>query len=116
MSDNKLLDLSVEFAISVVYLADSIKTPKSSYLVDQFARAGTSVGANIYEAQYAHSKADFVSKLQIALKECYETEYWLELLERSKLVSSELLSHLIHDCGSIRRMLVASVNTAKSNT
>ncbi|MCR5151512.1 MAG: four helix bundle protein [Clostridiales bacterium] len=75
----------------------------------------TSIGANIREANYAHSKADFVSKLQIALKECFETEYWLEILERAELVPTESLSSLLHDCGSIRRMLVSSVNTAKKN-
>ncbi|MBO4278152.1 MAG: four helix bundle protein, partial [Clostridia bacterium] len=63
MSENKLLDLSFEFAVAVVNLSDSIKTPKSSYMIDQFARAGTSVGANIHEAQYSHSKADFIAKL-----------------------------------------------------
>ena len=78
MSENKLLDLSFEFAVAVVNLADSITLPKSSYMIDQFARAGTSVGANIHEAQYAHSKADFVAKLEIALKEASETSYWLK--------------------------------------
>ena len=69
MSENKLLDLSFEFAVAVVNLADSVTAPKSSYMTDQLARAGTSVGANIHEAQYAQSKRDFVSKLEIALKE-----------------------------------------------
>ena len=108
--------MSVEFAVVIVNLIDSVSAPKSSYMTDQLARAGTSVGANIHEAQYAHGTRDFISKFEISLKEVYETEYWLELLERSELVSSESLSHLIHDCRSIRRMLVASVNTAKSNT
>ena len=112
LAESKLSELSMDFAVNVLKLCDSIKGHYS--LINQLERSATSIGANIREANYAHSKADFVSKLQISLKECYETEYWLELLERSKLVSSESLSHLIHDCGSIRRMLVASVNTAKS--
>ena len=114
LAESKLSELSMDFAVNILKLCDSIKGHYS--LVNQLERSATSVGANIREANYAHSKADFVSKLQIALKECYETEYWLELLQRSKLASSESISHLLHDCGSIRRMLVASVNTAKSNT
>ena len=68
MSENKLLDLSFEFAVAIVNLVDGVTAPKSSYMTDQLARAGTSVGANIHEANYAHSKPDFIAKLQIALK------------------------------------------------
>ena len=68
MQENKLVDLSFEFAKNIVNLVDNIKVPKSSYMLDQLARAGTSVGANIHEAQYAHSKTDFIAKLEIALK------------------------------------------------
>ena len=75
MSDNKLLDLSFEFAVAIVSLIDGVSSPKSSYMTDQLARAGTSVGANIHEAQYAHSRKDFISKLEIALKEASETGY-----------------------------------------
>ena len=113
LAESKLSELSMDFSVNILKLCDSINGHYS--LVNQLERSATSIGANIREANYAHSKADFVSKLQISLKECYETEYWLELLERSELISPESLSHLIHDCGSIRRMLVASVNTAKSN-
>ena len=112
MADSKLSELSMDFAVNALKLCEGIKGHYS--LVNQLERSATSIGANIREANYAHSKADFVSKLQIALKECYETEYWLELFERAELVSSDLLSSLLHDCGSIRRMLVSSVNTAKS--
>ena len=80
MADNKLLELSYEFARSIVNIVDGVSTPKSSYMINQLARAGTSVGANIHEAQYAHSKADFTAKLEIALKEANETSYWLRLL------------------------------------
>ena len=75
MSDNMLLDLSFEFAVAIVSLIDGVSSPKSSYMTDQLARAGTSVGANIHEAQYAHSRKDFISKLEIALKEASETGY-----------------------------------------
>ena len=113
MADNKLSNLSMDFAVSILKLCDTVKGHYS--LVNQLERSATSIGANIHEANYGQSKADFISKLQKALKECYETEYWLKLLERAGLVPSESLSTLIHDCGSIRRMLVSSVNTAKKN-
>lgn len=111
--NNKLTGLSMDFAVRVLKLCDHIKGHYS--LVNQLERSGTSIGANIREANYAHSRADFISKLQIALKECYETEYWLELLQKAELVNIEMLSPLLHDCGSIRRILVSSINTAKQN-
>ena len=80
MSDNKLLDLSFEFAVAIVNLVDGVTAPESSYMTDQLARAGTSVGANIHEAQYVQSKKDFVAKLEIARKESNETSYWLKLM------------------------------------
>ena len=86
MSNNKLLDLSFDFAVAVVELVDSVKTPKSSYMTDQLARAGTSIGANIHEAQYAQSKRDFISKLEIALKESNEASYWLKLMYETKRI------------------------------
>lgn len=113
MSENRLADLSTEFAIKILKLTDSINGHYS--LSNQLERSGTSIGANIREAKYAHSKKDFVSKLQIALKECYETEYWLEISIKSNLIPEEKVNMLIHDCGSIRRMLIASINTAKEN-
>ncbi len=115
MSENKLADLSFEFAKSIVELADTIKTPKSSYMIDQLARAGTSVGANIYEAQYAHSKADFVAKLEIALKEANETSYWLKLLFETGRINELKYLDTERICGNIRRLLIASCSTAKSN-
>ena len=105
------------FALRIVRLYQYLREKKKEYVLSkQVVKSGTSIGANVKEAIRAQSKPDFYAKLYIALKEASETEYWLELLERSELVSSESLSHLIHDCGSIRRMLVTSVNTAKSNT
>ena len=85
-------------------------------MANQLERSGTSIGANIREAKYAHSKADFIAKLQIALKECYETEYWIELAHKANIISEEIAKDVLHDYGSIRRMLIASINTAKENT
>ena len=87
-----------------------------SSITNQLERSATSVGANIHEANYAQSKADFVSKLQIALKECYETEYWLELFVKAELIDRENAKKIYSDCGIIRRMLISSVNTAKENS
>ena len=115
MSENRLIDLSFKFAVAVVELVDSVKTPKSSYMLDQLARAGTSIGANIREAQYAHGKADFVAKLQIALKEANETGYWLELLYKTNYISEADYKSLDSACASIRVMLISSINTAKEN-
>ena len=114
MSENKLLGLSFEFAVAIVNLVDGVTAPKSAYMTDQLARAGTSVGANIHEAQYAQSKRDFVSKLEIALKESFETEYWLELLYRKNRIDEHTYKSLINKCGTIRRKLIASVTTAKN--
>ena len=113
MAENMLADMSMEFAVSILKLTDNIKGHYS--LTNQLERSATSIGANIREAKYAHSKADFISKLQIALKECYETEYWLELLQRSELLTADNLKLLMHDCGAIRRMLISSINTTKTN-
>lgn len=85
-------------------------------LSNQLERSGTSIGANIREAKYAHSRPDFIAKLQIALKECYETEYWIEIAQRADLISEESAKSLLHECGVIRRMLISSVNTAKENS
>ena len=111
MSENKLADISTEFAIQILKLTDSMKGHYS--LTNQLERSGTSIGANIREAKYAHSRPDFIAKLQIALKECYETEYWIEIALKSELLSGEVAKNILHDCGSIRRILISSINTAK---
>lgn len=102
----------MDFAVRILKLCDGIKGHYS--LVNQLERSATSIGANIREANYAHSKADFISKLQISLKERYETEYWLELMRKADIVSADVIKELLHDCGSMRRMLVSSVNTVKN--
>ena len=82
-------------------------------MTGQVSRSGTSIGANIHEANYAHSKNDFIAKFQIALKECYETEYWLELLFETKAIDEAICKDFLQKAGAIRRMLIASINTAK---
>jgi len=111
MSNNILVDYSMDFAVFVVNVCDGIKG--RSALTNQLLRSGTSIGANIHEANYAHSKADFVTKLQIALKECYESEYWLELFSKTNIISSDIYAKAKNDCGRIRRTLIASINTTK---
>ena len=88
---------------------------KESVLINQLLRSATSIGANIYEAQYAQSTKDFVSKFEIAQKECYETEYWLELLFETDCMTEEKYKKLHSSCGAIRRMLISSLKTVKAN-
>ena len=116
MPENKLLVLSFEFAVAIVNLADNVKMPKSSYMTEQLARAGTSVGANIYEAQYAQSKKDFISKLELALKEANETGYWLKLLYETHRIDEQTYKNTERLCGNIRRLLIASCKTAKERS
>ena len=113
MSDSRLRDLSTDFAVEVINLCETIKGHQS--LVNQFERSSTSIGANIREANYAQGKRDFVSKLQIALKECYETEYWLEIFVKTKILDKSVATDLYAKCGTIRRILIASINTAKES-
>ena len=111
MAENKLADRSTEFAVAILKLTDGMKGHYS--LTNQLERSGTSIGANIREAKYAHSRADFIAKLQIALKECYETEYWIEIAVKADIFEETFVGGILHDCGTIRRMLIASINTAK---
>ncbi len=111
MSDNILVELSIEFAVNIVKMTDEIQG--KGVLRNQILKSGTSIGANIHEANYAQSKADFISKLQIALKECYETEYWLELFQKTNMIKAQQYAQLKNDCGKIRRILISSINTTK---
>lgn len=113
MAESKLRALSVEFSVKIMKLCETIKGHYS--IMNQLERSATSIGANIHEANYAQNKNDFISKLQIALKECYETEYWLELLVKSDLLNRERAKEIYNECGTLRRMLISSVNTAKEN-
>lgn len=113
MAESKLRELSTDFAVKIIKLCETIKGQRS--LVNQLERSATSIGANIHEANYAHSKSDFIAKLQIALKECSETEYWLELFEKFDILNRETAVDIYNQCGTIRRILIASLNTAKEN-
>ena len=113
MKENKLVDLSLDFSVQILKFCESIKGHFS--LINQLERSATSIGANIHEANYAHGKADFAAKLQIALKECYETEYWLTLFAKAGITEMGTVKLLLNQCGTIRKILIASINTVKSN-
>jgi len=116
MAESVMLEKSKDFAVDIVNICKYIKeTKRESVLTNQLIRSATSIGANIHESKYAHSKADFISKMQIALKECYESEYWLELLNRTGYIEDEKYKNFINVCGQIRRMLISSINTTKEN-
>ena len=106
---------SLDFAVSIINLVKELKSKHESVISNQIGRSGTSIGANIREAQYAHGKADFIAKLQIALKEANETGYWLELLYRTGYLTENEFKSLDSACTSLRVMLISSVNTAKQN-
>jgi four helix bundle protein len=114
MRENTLVDRSMAFSIAIIHLCEAISGHRS--LVNQLERSATSIGANIHEANYAQSRSDFISKLQIALKECYETEYWLTLFGSAQLISSQAEQELLSQCGTLRRILISSITTAKQNT
>ncbi len=115
MADSVLRDKAKQFAKDIVFLCREIKSNhKESVLVNQLLRSATSIGANLHEAQYAQSKNDFISKLEIAQKECFETEYWLELLFETYCLEEEKYKKVQNQCGTIRRMLISSLKTVKS--
>ena len=116
MSESIMLNKAKDFAVEIVVLCRNIKqNQRESVLTNQLLRSGTSIGANIHESKYAHGTADFIAKMQIALKECYESEYWLELLERTGYIPVEQYKKLQGTCGQIRRMLISSINTVKGS-
>lgn len=114
MADSIMLDKAKDFAVEIVNVCKRIKeTKRESVMTNQLLRSGTSIGANIHESKYAQSTADFINKMQIALKECYESEYWLEILNRTGYIEDEQYKFVINHCGQIRRMLISSINTVK---
>ncbi len=116
MEENKLVLLSKEFAVDLIKQINKMKENKtSSVLTNQLLRSGTSIGANIHEGNYASSRADFINKFQIALKECFETEYWLEIFYCSNIIEKQDYELLIRKCSTIRFLLSKSINTAKGN-
>ena len=116
MGESIMLEKAKDFAVNIIHLCRYIKDNyRESVLTNQLLRSGTSIGANIHESKYGHGTADFIAKMQIALKECYESEYWLELLNRTGYIPNEQYKPLQNDCGAIRRMLIASINTTKEH-
>lgn len=116
MRNDELSRQSMDFAVMIIELVKTLKEKHETIISNQIGRSGTSIGANIREAQYAHGKADFTAKLQIALKEANETGYWLELLNKTSYLSDDEYKSLDAVCRSIRVMLVSSINTIKSKT
>ena len=116
MKENKLAELSIEFSVDIIDLVKQLKSNHESIISNQIGRSGTSIGANIHEAQYAQGKKDFISKLELALKEASETGYWLELLRRTNYIDEQSYKLLSAKCTSLRVMLIASCRTAKENT
>lgn len=116
MKENVLIDKSIVFASRIVKLHDFlIKNKKGLTIAKQIIRSGTSIGANINEANYGQSPADFIAKMHIALKETAETEYWIKLLYMSEYIDEKMHNSLIEDCLELKRILIASINTAKAN-
>lgn len=114
MNEKTIKELAVELTVELTQLCDSIKA--KSIFVNQILRSCSSIGANAHEAKYAHSRADFISKMEISLKECYETEYWLEIMYKVNSLTDEQYKSISDKCGTIRRKLIASITTAKKNT
>lgn len=111
--DSPLIIKSKQFALDIIKICNKVKsTKRESVLSNQLIRSGTSIGANIREAFYGHSKADFIAKLQIALKECSESEYWIELLIESGYYEDKTI---LDKSIELKKMLISSINTAKRN-
>ena len=113
MERDRLSELSLNFGIEIVRLSRWLDQQNERIISNQICKSGTSIGANIREAHYAQSKPDFISKLQIALKETHETYYWLELLLGSDMISKDTFSRLSAPCNELRILLIASITTAK---
>ena len=113
MKEDKLAELSMEFAVDIINLVKYLKVNHESIISNQIGRSGTSIGANIHEARYAQGKKDFISKLEIALKEASETGYWLELLHKTKYIDDQAYKTLSGKCATLRVMLISSCRTAK---
>jgi len=116
MKENKLADLSMAFSVEIIHLVKELKSKHETVISNQIGRSGTSIGANIYEANYAQGKKDFISKLEIALKEASETGYWHELLHETGYIDDGTYKVLNDRCTTLRVMLVSSCKTAKKNS
>lgn len=113
MYNSKLRDLSTDFSVDIINLVKLLKSNHESVIANQIGRSATSIGANIYEAHYAQGKKDFVSKLEIALKEASETGYWLEILRKTDYIDEQQYNILSNKCAKLRVMLISSCKTAK---
>lgn len=113
MSNKTIKELAVELTVEITALTDKIKNRR--VFINQILRSCSSIGANSHEARYAQSRADFINKMEIALKECYETEYWLEILFKVNAIDEQEYKSMSVKCGSIRRKLISSITTAKNN-
>jgi four helix bundle protein len=116
MKENKLAELSMDFSVEIINLVKHLKSHRETIISNQIGRSGTSIGANIHEAQYAQGRKDFISKLEIALKEASETGYWLELLYKTNYIDDNTFKNLSAKCATLRVMLIASCRTAKENS
>lgn len=116
MAENQLVILSKAFAVDIINLCETLRQrKKATAIINQLLRSGTSIGANIHEANYASSKADFINKFQISLKECYETDYWLSVFHDSCFISDDEYADMYSKCSKIRKLLISSITTAKNN-
>ena len=115
MSESKLRTLSMDFAVEIIELVKYLKSKHETVIANQIGRSGTSIGANIHEANYAQGKKDFISKLEIALKEASETGYWLELAYRTNYINAQQYKILSDKCATLRVVLVSSCRTAKAS-
>lgn len=116
MKENALITLSKQFAVDIVNLCTEVKeNRRGNILVNQLLRCGTSVGSNIHEGNYASSKQDFINKFHIALKECFETEYWLGLFKDTNFISEMEYKNMFSTCSKLRKLLIASITTAKQS-
>ena len=113
MAKNELADMSMDFAVKIIELVKYLKERKESIISNQIGRSGTSIGANIREAHFAHSTPDFISKLEISLKESSETGFWLDLLYKTGYIDEAYHKELDSLCTSIRLKLIASCKTVK---
>ena len=115
MKEDKLGDLSMELSVEVLKLTKELRSKHETVISNQIGRSATSICANIAESKYAHSRADFIAKLEIALKETNETSKWLEMLWKSDYIDEERYKALGRKCSTIRFLLVKSITTAKNN-
>ncbi len=113
MSSSKLRDLSVDFSIAVVRICSDFKGRSS--MVNQLEEAATAMGINIHLADYAADKADYAEHLKASLKECYKTEYWIELLGKSKIFEELMTQKLMNTCGTLKCLIEASIKSAEKS-